>query len=132
MNKSKAINTFKELIEQTPDEILKYFIFGYKPEPEEMVTERIIELTARIIKMPTDIYAIYNRANAYFQLTKYELAIKDYTKTIAIQPKDWRSYNNRSVCHAMLGETDKAIADFTESVKLKNEETTKWGNCEDE
>ena len=44
----------------------------------------------------------YNRANAYFFLEKYELAIIDIEKAILIEPNAADLYNNRAVIKEKL------------------------------
>eukprot|EP00808_Paulinella_micropora_P008678 g68987.t1 len=63
-----------------------------------------------------------NRGNAYLAQQKYEEAIPEYTKAIAMVPKGdkraAKAYANRAYCYAMLGKFDEAIKDATEAIRL--------------
>ena len=49
---------------------------------------------------------------------KYDDAIADYTKAIALDPNCARAYNDRGVAYYRKGAFDRAIADFDKAIAL--------------
>ena len=63
--------------------------------------------------------AAYNiRGLAYGGKGRYDHAIGDFTKAIALKPNDADFYNNRGTAYGMSGEYDLAIADFDKAIAL--------------
>lgn len=66
---------------------------------------------------PTNRDDLYARAMVWLSIDKYDEAIADFTKRIAIKA-EYRDYNERGYCWMMKGDMDKAIADFNTAVEL--------------
>ena len=49
---------------------------------------------------------------------KYDDAIADYTKAIALDPNDANVYTNRGVAYGKKGEVGRAIADFRKALEI--------------
>jgi tetratricopeptide (TPR) repeat protein len=58
------------------------------------------------------------RAAAYERKGRYDDAIADYDRAIALMPDDKTAYDNRGIDHAHQGRKDKAIADFRAALKI--------------
>jgi len=65
--------------------------------------------------------AYFNRGNAYYMKSKYDLAIADYEETIQIVPDFAVAYANRGVVNIYKGEYDRAIADYDKAIQLDPE-----------
>jgi predicted TPR repeat methyltransferase len=52
-------------------------------------------------------------------LKKYQEAIADYTRAIALDPKDPDGYRRRALAHTMAGDSQNAAADFRALLKIK-------------
>ncbi|GAT63553.1 tetratricopeptide repeat protein [Paludibacter jiangxiensis] len=65
---------------------------------------------------------LYNiRGMALDDQEKYDGAIADYSKTIAINPNLAAAYNNRGLSLYNKGEYEKAIADYDKAIQLNSE-----------
>lgn len=58
------------------------------------------------------------RANAHGDLTRYELAFRDYAEAIRLNPKSSHAFNNRGLTYAERKRYPLAIRDYTEAVRL--------------
>jgi tetratricopeptide (TPR) repeat protein len=67
----------------------------------------------------------YNRGLAWAAQGKFDKAIRDFNKTIALDPKAADAYNNRANAWASTGELDNAIKDYAEAVELTTKESNK-------
>ena len=64
-------------------------------------------------------YGVYHqRALAYLETKRYDEAIADFTRTIALDPKDHSYYTLRGYAYELKGQRDQAIADYRRAVKL--------------
>lgn len=78
-----------------------------------------IEFYTEAIQLdPDDVYAYYERAEAYFNLGQYQKAISDLTKVIEFAPNDEYAYFYRGLTHYNLLEYHKAITDFSKAIQL--------------
>ena len=55
---------------------------------------------------------------AHLHKRKYDLAIKDFSKTIEIKPDDAFAYSNRGMVYFTIDEFDLAIEDFTKVIEF--------------
>ncbi len=53
---------------------------------------------------------------------RYDLAISEFTKAIAIEPLSAETYNNRGIAYSRKGQYDLAIADFTKAIDIAPDE----------
>jgi tetratricopeptide (TPR) repeat protein len=60
-----------------------------------------------------------NRGVAYVFSEKFDLAVADFDKAIALEPKEKYSYYFRGSAYHSLAQDDKAIPDFNEAIKLQ-------------
>jgi len=62
--------------------------------------------------------ALFNRGFAYDKLGQFDLAIKDYTRSIEIDSSNAYAYYNRAISYDKKGEIERTIEDFTKAIKL--------------
>ena len=60
----------------------------------------------------------YNRGVVYVNQKKWELALADFNKAIAINPDFSQFYYNRGIIYYQLGDKQKAIENFKQSAQL--------------
>jgi hypothetical protein len=60
-----------------------------------------------------------NRGNKLFQLRRYDEAIADFSKAIAVFPTDELVYGNRGMSYYYLGKYQEAIQDFNRALAIK-------------
>lgn len=72
---------------------------------------------------PSDAQAYYNRANAYYDTSAYQQALKDYTSAIQLEPNRSELYYNRSLTYLDLQDRRSAITDLNEVIKLEENNT---------
>ncbi len=78
------------------------------------------ELTKAIQLDPQLKEAYISRAEAYYILQEYGLAITDYNKIIELDPNDGFAYNDRGLAHFNLGDYYFAIDDYDSAVEKKD------------
>jgi len=62
---------------------------------------------------------VYNhRGMAYFALSDYLRAVRDFAKSISYDPENARSYNNRALTFRVLKRHDRSLEDYDRSVNL--------------
>lgn len=62
---------------------------------------------------------VYNhRGMAYFGLSDYPRAVRDFTKSVSYDPKNVRGYNNRALSFRVLKRYDQSLADYDRSINL--------------
>lgn len=64
-------------------------------------------------------FAFANRGYGYYKLGRYDEAIADYNKTLALDPSDASTYHNRGVSYYRLRQFDLALADYNKALELK-------------
>jgi tetratricopeptide (TPR) repeat protein len=64
----------------------------------------------------------------YQKLEKYDLAIEEFNKVIAIEQDAAFAYNNRAYCYLKLNKTDKAIIDVNKSIALNDKNSYAYRN----
>lgn len=77
---------------------------------------------------PRSAKAYYNRGGTYFQEQKYDLAIADYTKAIALDPKFSDAYLNRGVSYKKKEQYTQALADYAKVAQLEPKDPAVYRN----
>lgn len=72
--------------------------------------------------------AYYNRGLAYDSIGKYNWAIHDYNKAIALNPDYAEAYNNRGIAYDSEGNYDRAIKDFNKAIALNPDNAKAYNN----
>lgn len=66
-----------------------------------------------------DIAAAFKiRGDTYDDKGEYELAVRDYTESLALQPQDAEVFNARGTTRTALGQYELAIQDFDRAIEL--------------
>jgi hypothetical protein len=60
----------------------------------------------------------YKRGGAFLKKGRFDEAIADFDKELALYPGDYRLYASRGMAFAQKGRTDMAIADFSRAAEL--------------
>lgn len=77
---------------------------------------------------PRTAQAYFNRGSAYLQEQKYDLAIADYTKAIALDPKFSSAYFNRGVSYKKKEQYTQALADYAKVVQFEPKDADVYKN----
>jgi tetratricopeptide (TPR) repeat protein len=116
-NPSSSLSPIKT---NTADE---YFIIGFNKfvDPGRNFQEgkqQAIEAFSQAIRLkPRYINAYFTRAIAYSQIKKYQLALADYDRTLAIDPNVFAAYINRGTLkNKHFKDSQGALADFNQSI----------------
>src|SRR5262249_3714250 len=75
--------------------------------------------TGCIMKRPDHALAFHGRARVYFKLGRYEDAVADCSKEIALNPTESAGWNNRAAAYNNLRQWDKAVADSSKALELQ-------------
>ena len=81
-------------------------------------TQKLQKLILTTLKYIYFKQALFNRGFAYDKLGSFDLAIKDYTKSIEIDSSNAYAYYNRAISYDKKGEIEKTIEDFSKAIKL--------------
>lgn len=77
---------------------------------------KIIELSS--VKKTDLGISLTNRGSAYLNNYQYDLALKDFSRAIAIDPKYPRAFSERAVVYASQGKFDLAMQDASHAINL--------------
>ncbi len=102
------------LAAQPPDDYAKAVTALQNKMPAEAV-----KLATKAIERKPSIAAFTLRANAYEQLERYDDAIGDYTKTLALDKTLVAIYQARGMANFKAGKIKESIADFDKYIELK-------------
>jgi tetratricopeptide (TPR) repeat protein len=73
--------------------------------------------------------ALYNsRAKLYFDLKKYDLALENYNKAIALDSTQGEYYINRGAVNALTNNMQTALGDFNKGLQLKPDHANGYKN----
>jgi len=88
-----------------------------------MPTVKVVANSSKADGMPESVQETalthLDHGRACLDKGKYDDAIADYTKAIALNPNDATAYSNRGVAYGSKGAFDRAIADYTKAIALK-------------
>ncbi len=86
-----------------------------------MYEESIIYSTKRIELNPNNHVPYIDRGLCYRHLKEFQLAQRDFNKSLAIKPDFFRAYGYRSFLHLELGNYENALKDARKSVEINPE-----------
>jgi lipoprotein NlpI len=75
-------------------------------------------LESGVLSAVGQVFAFYNRGNAWQAKGNIDRAIADYTEAIRLNPRLREAFNNRGNAWKAKGDLDRAIADYTEAIRL--------------
>ena len=64
-----------------------------------------------------------NRGNVYYELGKYEAALKDYQNAILLNPAWGKPYSNRGIVYYAQEKYEEAVMEFTKALEKSNEQS---------
>jgi tetratricopeptide (TPR) repeat protein len=76
------------------------------------IEKTLAESDAALEKNPNDAEAMLKRALCYQGLERYEEAVKEFDRVIALRPDALEAYNGRGLENFYLGNTQAALKDF--------------------
>jgi tetratricopeptide (TPR) repeat protein len=94
---------------------------GYELKRRGKLDEALVEYDKAVELGGRTTGPLMARGELYFEMKKYEQAIEDYTRAIALDRSLADAYAQRSVCYARIGEDQKSDADAVRSRKLADE-----------
>ena len=80
------------------------------------------------IEISSSAYSLNDRASCYRNLSKFDLAIKDYLSAIKINSELPFIYNNLASVYAIVGELEKAIEYYTKAIDMDKDYTLAYNN----
>ncbi|MBQ0120222.1 MAG: tetratricopeptide repeat protein [Bacteroidales bacterium] len=84
-----------------------------------VLMQDIIASLDDVIKLtPKNVYALYDKGNAYTAVNDYTSAISCYTKAIELKPDLAPAYYNRGLMYLRLGNKDLGVADLSKAGEL--------------
>ena len=105
---------------------------GDSKEPTEEKKEKAAEFSKIVDKVKTE--ENYTAEDWYWKAVNahdnknYTLALKYYTKTIALSPDDLVAYNNRGIIHTKLKNYQMALDDFDKAISLDSTSAYLYNN----
>lgn len=79
-----------------------------------------------IEKQPTISTAYNNRGNVYYNAARWDLALADFNKSIALNPKYPNSYSNRGSVNIYLGKFQESLADNEKAISINPNFAEAW------
>ncbi|HEY9791378.1 MAG TPA: tetratricopeptide repeat protein [Candidatus Obscuribacterales bacterium] len=76
----------------------------------------------RCLTLKPSVEGFQNRANSYFNMGKYDLALADVNSAIRLDPRNGCLFNNRGNIYERLGQLEKALADMQSACALHRTE----------
>jgi protein O-mannosyl-transferase len=107
----QAIFYFDKAIARNPNLYECYKYRGALLGRDKQFERSVQDLTMYLQKRPNDAEMLYNRGLSYMALQRYNDALADFNRTIALKPKFGRAYQSRANAYEALGDTVKAAAD---------------------
>jgi putative GTP pyrophosphokinase len=105
-----------------PKSELERLLFDALEEHSNNNFEEAIEIYSSILRMRPKAHVrsiIYNhRGMAYFSLSEYLKALKDFSRALEYNPKNTRILNNRGLAYRMLKQFSNALDDLNQSLDI--------------
>ena len=113
---SEAEKVIKKQLKKDPKQVQLYVTYGNLYERQYKDDEAIKQYEKAIKKMPADRFSITRLANAFINLTKYELAIQTYEKgSNILKDQNIFAYNLGDL-YRRKGDTEKMITSYLNSL----------------
>jgi len=93
--------------------------------PQELWDETLSILYGNDVDKPAGYHA--DLGSAHMNEERYDEAIDDFDRAIAVNPKNARHYESQGEVYRMMGRHDRAIDDYTHAIKLGTEEDNLFG-----
>ena len=90
-----------------------------KEKKTNHVMGEIIDDLNKVISLsPRNVYAMFNKGNAYLIMQNYTAAISCYDEALEIKPDFGEAYYNRGLMYLRLGNKEKGVADLSKAGEL--------------
>ena len=128
---NKSIVDFTRATELDPDDSENWRMLGYVYKNGIKDYEKALDYYEKSLEVDsTYVLSINNKANIYVEQKKYDLAIKEYERGIALKEIDPEGaafcYINRATQFERLREYDKALADYDSAIALEPENAFRY------
>lgn len=90
----------------------------HEREVAQAMTEVIADLDSVLRITPANVYAVFNKGNAYMMLKDYTSAISCYTKAIEMKSDLGEAYYNRGLMYLRMGNRERGVADMSKAGEL--------------
>lgn len=110
------------VVGQTPKTEKEWFTLGFKQREEYKFSESVISFTECLKINPNSSPCLGLRAKSYWNLSRLDLAEKDFNRSIEISPNTPALYLNRGEFRQSFLDNQKnelALADFNKAIQLK-------------
>ena len=81
-----------------------------------------------LMKNPQSERGFNNRGTVFEQRGQHELALRDFTRAIALVPDDPEYYSNRGSAYRKLGRHEEALADYGRAIEIRPELALAYNN----
>lgn len=82
------------------------------------INEIISDLNHVLELSPRNVYALFNKGNAYIIIQNYTEAITCYTEAIEVKPDFGEAYYNRGLMYLRMGNKEHGVADLSKAGEL--------------
>ena len=82
------------------------------------INEIISDLNHVLELSPRNVYALFNKGNAYIIIKNYTEAITCYTEAIEVKPDFGEAYYNRGLMYLRMGNKERGVADLSKAGEL--------------
>lgn len=115
------------VLNRSPELVLAYVHRGAEyHERGDLARAERDYLTA--VSIADDAYARSNLAMIYKQQKRYEDALREYNRAVALKPDYWGWYFDRGNLHRELGRYDLAISDYSQTLRRLPAYSEAYGN----
>lgn len=84
-----------------------------------VVMQQVIADLDEVLKLsPKNVYALFDKGNAYMTMDDYTSAISCYTRALEIKPDLAAAYYNRGLMFLRMGNKDQGVADLSKAGEL--------------
>jgi tetratricopeptide (TPR) repeat protein/S1-C subfamily serine protease len=132
---SKAAQAFEQATVKKDNFIEAWRDWGLVLREADLLTEAIAKLTAAIERdvnlnpgESRNFGLFFYRGATYSKLGKYDAAVADYDKALALNPDLAYAYNNRGFAYSNLGKYDAALADYGKALALNPDDAEAYYN----
>ena len=124
----KKLGPFVKLFIGLPVACMVFFLSFETIEQTGIWKNSLTLWTYVIAREPELSLAYNNRGLTYDEMGRFELAINDFDRAIALDASDHKVYTNRGMLYGKIGQFDKAIADFEKAITLDPSHAEAYNN----